>query len=136
MGVFGTKPVATKPAGNSFAGKKSAPKGDKPKQSPSLLLKVKGPNDTKSEFLTGLFVDLQGQPESGQKLSGKDKEGNRFIVFINEDNSGSLSVIPPGAKEAVRLTGLFFNEGTEYGPYHSGKDKDGNRFYVSKKKEA
>jgi hypothetical protein len=131
MGVFGkTQKTANAPA--KAAPKAAAAKGGKPKASPSMTLRVKSEGMEKSEYLTGLFIDDK-QPEKGQKLSGKDKEGNRFTVFINEDGNGNLYYTPANTKEAVKLTGLFLSEG-KFGPYLGGKSGDGDRFYVAEAK--
>lgn len=131
MGVFGKKESVAAPKATSAA-KASSGKGGKPKAHPTMTLRVKAPDMEKSEYLTGLFID-ESQPEKGQKLSGKDKEGNRFTVFINDDGNGNLYYTPVNTKEAVKLTGLFASEG-KFGPYLGGKSKDGDRFYVAEAK--
>jgi hypothetical protein len=136
MGVFGKKEsVATKPvakAGRDVVNTTKSSSGNKSKPLPAMTLRVKAVGMEKSEYLTGLFIDDK-QPEAGQKLSGKDKEGNRFTVFINEDGNGNLYYTPAESKEAVKLTGLFASEG-KFGPYLGGKSKDGDRFYVAEAK--
>lgn len=120
MGAFGNTAVQSKPKTGG------AKKGAKPVKT----LRVKMADAEKSEYLTGLFMDSK-QPEAGMQLSGKDKEGRRYIVYINEDGSGNLFFIPAGEKNREKLTGLFYNPEGQFGPYHSGKTQDGHRFYVA-----
>lgn len=134
MGVFG-KPASTvtktAPATIAKPVAKSAPKAaTKEKVVPVKVLRVKAPNSEKSEYLTGLFVDEKAAKNGATSISGKDKEGNRFIVYTNDDGSQVLSYIPAGEKQPVRLTKLFESEG-QFGPYASGKSQDGNKFYVA-----
>lgn len=126
MGVFGK--TATIPAKNT-AKESKAPAAN----GPVMTLRVKGSTSEKSEYLTGLFIDKK-QPDEGKKLSGKDREGNRFTVFLNADGSGNLYYTPSGAQESVKLTGLFLNNEGKFGPYLSGKTTDGDRFYVAETK--
>lgn len=127
MGVFGKKPVSS--VQPSPAARAKAP-AEKAKVVPVKLLKVKLNGDQKTTYLTGLFLD-RSQPKGAQKLSGKDKEGNKFVVFINEGGNANLSYIPAGEKDPVKLTGLFFNAEGKFGPYHSGKTEKGDRFYMT-----
>lgn len=122
MGAFGKKPVNATPVKTTGGASK---KGGRPVKS----LKVKLAGAEKSEYLTGLFQDGK-QPDTGVRLSGKDKEGNRYTVYINEDGNGNLFYSEPGQEKPQKLTGLFLNDG-KFGPYHSGKTTDGHRFYVS-----
>lgn len=122
MGAFGKKPVNNTPV-NAAGG--ASKKGTRPLKT----LRVKMAGAEKSEYLTGLFQDGK-QPDTGIRLSGKDKEGNRYTVYINEDGNGNLFYAEPGQEKPAKLTGLFQNDG-QYGPYHSGKSQDGHRFYVA-----
>jgi hypothetical protein len=124
MGVFGTKPAAN---GAPVASRGGAKKGGSTK--PVKTLRVKMADAPKSEYLTGLFL-ADKQQEGATLLQGKDTDGNRYAVFINDDGSGSLLYTPAGQEKSERLTGLFLNDG-QYGPYHSGKTKDGHRFYIA-----
>lgn len=122
MGVFGSKPVNNKPV-------KSAGGASKKGVKPSKTLRVKMSGAEKGEYVTGLFADSK-QPDKGARFSGKDKEGNRYTVYINEDGNGNLFYQEPGQEKPQKLTGLFLSDG-DYGPYHSGKTQDGHRFYVA-----
>lgn len=128
MGVFG-KVTNNTGVNTKGAEVKKAPMVKKgTKVTPVKTLRVKAPGAAKSEFLTGLFQD-QGK----NTVSGKDKEGNRYIVFTNDDNTVVLSYVPAGEKDLVRLTRLFESEG-QWGPYASGKSKDGHQFIVAEYK--
>jgi hypothetical protein len=129
MGVFGKKEsVAPKAVAPAPAKAAASAKGGKSKAMPTMTLRVKSEGMEKSEYITGLFEE-----EAGKRFSGKDKEGNRFTVFLNDDGGGNLYWTAANTKEAVKLTGLFLNEG-KFGPYLGGKSKEGDRFYVAEAK--